>query len=338
MTGRERVLRCLESAKPDRAPRDLWMLPGAILHHGQSAIDAFRKRWPTDFVQCSAGKPRPLRSQGDPYKPGRSTDEWGCVFENLVAGVHGEVKQPLIDDWSKLSDLRPPTELLDIDIEAANAFCRTTDKFIFASGWARPFERIQFLRGSENTLMDLAEQPPEFFELLKIVHGFYLEQYQRWASTGVDALVMMDDWGSQRSLLISPDTWRRIFKPIYAQYVQVAHSAGKKFFMHSDGCIIDIYQDLVEIGVDAINSQLFCMDIEEIGRRCRGRITFWGEIDRQHILPHGTQAQVKAAVKRVYDNLWQDGGAIAQFELSSGMPLENTETVYRTWDELTSNL
>lgn len=94
--------------------------------------------------------------------------------------------------------------------------------------------------------------------------------------------MFMDDWGSMHSLLVSPDMWRARFQPLYEDYIRIAHDAGKKvFMMHSDGNITAIYEDLVEMGVDALNSQLFCMDIEELGRRFKGRITFWGEIDRQ---------------------------------------------------------
>jgi len=336
MTSRERVRRCVEFERPDRPPRDLWVLPLAEKLAGRQRIDELRRRWPGDFTQSPGCRPAGRLVRGDPAAVGQFRDEWGCIFENIQEGAHGEVKSPILDDWSKLEDVRPPRELLEVDREAVNAFCRGTDKFVFASGWARPFERVQFIRGSENVFMDLAEDAPELHELLRRVHGFFVEQYQVWAATEVDALVMMDDWGSQRSLLIHPEQWRRVFKPLYAQYVRIAHDHGKKFFMHCDGQIMDIYPDLVEIGVDAINSQLFCMDVEDLGRRFAGRITFWGEIDRQDILPRGSEAQVRAAVRRVVENLWRpEGGAIAQFELTPGMPMENAEAVYDEWRRLT---
>lgn len=186
--------------------------------------------------------------------------------------------------------------------------------------------------------MDLGEGSPEFMELLKIVHGFYRSQYEVWAGMEVDALVMMDDWGSQRSLLISPAQWREVFKPLYAEYVKIAHAGGKKFFMHSDGYIFDIYEDLIEIGVDAVNSQLFCMDIDAVGREFAGRITFWGEIDRQHILPYGTVRETEMAVERVVKHLHRpEGGVIAQFDVTTGAKMENCEAVFRTWDRLTGH-
>ena len=338
MTSRERVIRALEFDHPDRVPRDLWVLPIARLQHGQAAVDQLYKRWPTDFGGTGVGASRKLpQMRGDPYAIGQFTDGWGCTFESIQAGVIGEVKHPLIDDWSKLDDLREPTEMLNIDVDAVNAACKASDRFITAGCCARPFERCQFLRGSENLYYDLAEESAEFAELLRRVHRFYRREIEVWATTDVDAITFMDDWGSQQSLLISPAQWRRLFKPLYAEYVAIAHEHGKKALMHSDGHIFAVYEDLIEIGLDAVNSQLFCMDIEEIGRRFKGRITFWGEIDRQHILPEGSTDDVRGAVKRVVDNLYDpSGGVIAQFELGAATKLANAHEVFQAWSDLTT--
>ena len=337
MTSRERVKRCLEFDRPDRAPRDCWITPSAQPRHGEAAMQAFRERWPSDFTQPDVGRQPASRVRGNPTSIGLYVDEWGCEFENIQEGVIGEVKHPMVSDWSKLDLVQPPTEMLSVDVNAVNDFCRKTDKYTVAGGWARPFERIQFLRGTENIYYDLADESAELLELIRRVHDFDCRQYQTWAKTDCDALAMMDDWGSQRSLLISPAQWRRIFKPLYAEYVRIAHDAGKHFWMHSDGHITDIYEDLIEIGVDAINSQLFCMDIEEIGRRFAGRIAFWGEVDRQHILPHGSPADVRAAVERVVRNIWRpEGGCIAQFEFFGAVPMANADAVFQAWQELTA--
>jgi uroporphyrinogen decarboxylase len=336
MTSRERVKRCLEFDHPDRVPRDCWITPSAPARHGEAAIKAFGERWPMDFTQPNVGRQPAKRLKGNPTAIGLYVDEWGCEFENIQEGVIGEVKHPMVSDWSKLDRVQPPTELLDVDRRAVNDFCRNADRYIIAGGWARPFERIQFLRGTENVYYDLAEESSEFLELVRRVHAFDCAQYEVWAKTDCDALAMMDDWGSQRALLISPDQWRRLFKPLYAEYVRIAHDNGKHFWMHSDGYIMDIYEDLIEIGVDAVNSQLFCMDIEEIGRRFAGRIAFWGEIDRQHILPYGSTQDVRTAVERVVKNLWRpEGGCIAQFEFFGVVPMANADAVYQSWLALT---
>jgi hypothetical protein len=142
----------------------------------------------------------------------------------------------------------------------------------------------------------------------------------------------MDDWGSNIALLIDPELWRTLFKPLYRQYCEIIHDAGKYVFMHSDGFISEIIEDLVEIGVDALNAQLFCMDLEQLAERFRGRITFWGEIDRQRVLPFSKPEDVGAAVRRLRNAFKDDsGGMIAQCTWGTDVPLENVMKVYETW-------
>ncbi len=182
--------------------------------------------------------------------------------------------------------------------------------------------------------IDLAEQPAEFFQLLDQIHQFYMKELELWAKTDVDALNIMDDWGAQRALLISPRQWRKIFKPLYKDYIDLAHRHGKYLFMHSDGYTRDILPDLVELGLDAINTQIFTMDIEELGQAFAGKITFWGEIDRQHLLSFASPGDIDRAVRRVKDALYHHGGIIAQCEFSAGSKAENVYQVYQTWDEV----
>ena len=144
----------------------------------------------------------------------------------------------------------------------------------------------------------------------------------------------MDDWGSAHSLLIHPDMWRAIFKPLYQDYCDLIHKAGKHAFFHTDGFIEPIFNDLIEVGIDAINCQLFCMNIEELGRLYKGKITFWGEMDRQHILPFGSQEDIRNAVARVRSALYDpSGGVIAQCEWGKDNSRESIETVFSVWDE-----
>ena len=167
-----------------------------------------------------------------------------------------------------------------------------------------------------------------------MIHEFFVKEVECWCKTKVDAVRFSDDWGMQNRLLIRPKTWREIFKPIYAEYCRMAHDAGKFVFYHSDGNIEAIIGDLIEIGVDAMNLQLFCMDIEAIGREYKGKTTIWGEIDRQHILPFGSTADVREAVRRVrraFDN--GSGGLIAQLKWGKLDPIENIITVYDSWLE-----
>jgi hypothetical protein len=332
-TSRELVVSALELQSPRRVPRQLWTLPWAERNH-PSELAAIRNAYPDDILKCLPFLEKPLKTSGDEYAPGLYIDEWGCRFENRQWGVIGEVKDPLLKEWRDQAAVRIPEERLSLDVRQVDEFCRATDAFIYSWASVNLFERLQFIRGPENLYVDLAERPNELFVLIRRLHDFFKEELELWASTEVDALFFADDWGSQKSLLISPALWREVFKPLYREYVEIAHRNGKYAFMHSDGYITDIFPDLIEIGVDAVNSQIFCMDIGNLGRRFAGKITFWGEIDRQHLLPYGTPAEVAAAVGVAKEALYRGGGVIAQCEFGAGARPENVAAVFETWNKL----
>jgi len=333
MDARERVKRALTFGEPDRVPRDLWTLPIALNKY-QREVDVILKRFPLDIEKAEYSSPLEGYTRGDPCEIGVYIDEWGCVFKNIQNGIIGEVKDPIVQNLSDVDKVKPPYKFLGKGMGKVNEGCRKSDKFILG-GWANPFERMQFLRGTSNLFMDIAEQSPGFFELRDIVHKYYLRMIETWAETEVDGIIIVDDWGSQSSLLISPDLWRKLFKPLYKNYCELIHNAGKFVFMHSDGHIFQIYEDLIEVGVDAINSQLFCMDIKEIGNRFKGRITFWGEIDRQHTLPSENSDDARKAVRRVKKFLYdKNGGVIAQCEFGAAARPENVKAIFTEWEKV----
>ena len=336
MDSRERVYRCLEFRTPDRAPQGLWALPW-VSQYAAADLAAFQRDFPDDFTGPGGGLAPGDRAAGIPARRGTYVDDWGAVWECKEDGVVGEVKQPPLADWSALAAYRAPWEALertdwDALRRAQEQNLAGPRKFMISGTSLRPFERMQFLRGSENLFYDLAYGTAEMRRLRDLVHEFNLAELARWLTVDCDAISFMDDWGSQMNLLISPAMWRDLFKPLYREYCRLIHGAGRKVFFHSDGHIAAIYEDLIEIGVDAVNSQLFCMDIEDLGRRFRGRITFWGEIDRQWVLPFGTVEGVYRAVGRVRRALDDGrGGVIAQCEWGVHTPPANIRAVYEAW-------
>ena len=333
-TSRERVIQTLNFDHPDRIPRDMWTLPWAHTHYPAS-VEQIRQEFPMDITSAPGFLQQALITQGDPYEIGTSIDEWGCERLSIHAGIIGEIKKPLIQDWHKdLEKVRPPREFLTITPEKVNQFCASTDQFVMGGCCANPFERMQYIRGSQNMYYDIAEQPEEFFLLRDRVHGFFMELLETWCRTDVDAINLMDDWGAQEKLLISPRMWRALYKPLYQEYCDLIHSYGKYVFMHSDGHITAIYHDLVEMGVHAINSQLFIMDIEALGAAYGGKITFWGEMDRQHLLAHGTLEDIHQAVSRLYEHCYHNGGVIAQCEFGPGAKPELVHAVFDAWNKV----
>ncbi len=328
---RELVVKTLKFRSPERIPRQLWFLPWTERTYPDE-LASLRRDYPDDIVQSPAFLDIPLRTTGNEHAPGIFVDEWGCRFENRQWGIVGEAKEALLESWKDIDSLRVPEERLSVNGGKVNDFCRKAEAFVLAKTVVRPFERMQFIRKPENLYMDLAALPDELFVLIEKIHSFYKEEMELWAETDVDALFFADDWGSQNSLLISPALWRRIFKPLYRDYVDIAHRRGKFIFMHTDGYVMDIIPDLIAIGLDAINAQIFCMDIDELGRRFAGKITFWGEIDRQRLLPFGTPKEIEAAVLRIGNSLYRNGGMIGQCEFGIGARPENVAAVFAAWN------
>lgn len=127
------VMDTLEMCSHSRAPREMWTLPWADMHHPEK-LAAIRQDFPSDFT----GAPGFLReadiSRGDMYAPGKAVDAWGCEFVSIGAGAIGEVKNPQIqdEDWADAENVHIPREWLSVDVEKVNAFCRdNSGKFIF---------------------------------------------------------------------------------------------------------------------------------------------------------------------------------------------------------------
>lgn len=332
LSSRERVIKTLRYDFPDRAPRDLWALPYISLFC-QEDLENLYTQFPMDIESPQTSPGQSQKITQTVARAGQYQDEWGSTWSVGEPGVIGEVKEPALGDWARLKTFLPPWELIQQrDISSINRSCDRSDKFMLSEVTARPFERLQFLRGSQNLYFDIGYGTSQLRKLLDMVHHFYLEDIRSWCETQVDGIVFMDDWGTNSHLLINPQTWRELFKPLYREYVEMIHSVGKYAFFHSDGNIEVIFGDFIDIGIDAINSQLFCMDFERLGSVYRGKITFWGEIDRQYILPFGSTIEVESAVQRVRRAVDDGrGGVIAQCEWGKNNPKENIQAVYKAW-------
>jgi len=313
----------------------MWILPWAHIYESES-VKEITADFPDDIIwDMPVPYKTPPQKSGNLYEIGTFIDEWGCEFTSIRRGYVGEVKKPLVfgENWEDADKIRFPVEMLDIDVDAVNAYCAGTDKFVVQTDMIRVFERLQFIRGTPELFIDIAEENEGMLTFIKKLHDFNCRAVEAWCKTDIDAIFLMDDWGSQNALLINPKTWVSMFKSLYAEYCQIAKKHSKKVFMHSDGYTIDIIPHLIEIGVDAANLQLFCVGVENLAPH-KGKLTFWGEICRQHILPHASLDRVQQVVQSVYETLWDNGGCIAQCEFGPGAKPENVYKVFDAWSKL----
>jgi len=324
----ERVIASITFGKPDRIPTDLWPLPTAFMRHG-GAMDELVDKYPIDFVRRRCD----VNNLDGRMREGEYTDEWGCVWLNHTPGIFGMVVKYPLEDYRALDTLKPPFDWLKKSVENDTAAHPEPGKFW--NGWGGDFfHRMCWMRGMENVMYDLMDGRSEVYRLRDILLDFFGTQVSMVVKSDVNGVCFADDFGSQQQLLLPPKLWREFIKPVYKELVGICKSAGKYVFFHSDGVIHEIIDDLIEIGVDALNSQIWCMGgPEEVGSRFAGRIAFWGELDRQQTVPYGTPDDIRAAAERMKKSLCVNGaGLIGQAEVDGLTSIENIEAILTAWN------
>lgn len=206
------------------------------------------------------------------------------------------------------------------------------DKFRLAGlGWGL-FEISWNLRGFENILIDSITEPEFYEELLDKVMNLYLAFVEYTADLPVDGIMFGDDWGDQRGVILGPDRWRRFIKPRWAKIYDAVHAHGKLVFSHCCGSIADIMPDVIEIGLDVLESvqpEARGMNPYELKKKWGDKITFWGGLGSQSTIPFGTPDEIKTEVHRLCTEMGRGGGYILAPAkgLQPETPVENAVAV-----------
>jgi hypothetical protein len=242
-------------------------------------------------------------------RPRKGVDEWGAVWDNIGNMSLGEVKDFPLKDWKdfdklNIPDINKPSRWKHLE----NIREQAGDKFILANGITL-YERVHFVRGLENTWMDIYDHPDELGKLIDFLVEMSISAIKKFAALGVDGYIFPDDWGLQNRLMIAPEKWREIWKPRYARIFKAVHDAGMLAFLHSCGYIVDILDDLIEIGLDVIQmDQQENMGLELIGERFGGRITFYCPVDIQNTMVYGSLDDIRAYCRKMVKSLGRSTG------------------------------
>jgi len=332
ITSRDRVIRTLHHEPVDRAPRDLWATPAVETLRGDE-LSEMNFRYPSDILRPDFRYARGHRAMGAPYEVGQYADEWGCVWQVARRGTLGEQTHWPLADLRQLASFRPPFEILEkADFAAANRSCEATSRFVLAWSEVRPLERLRLLHGAEATLADLASGARPIRDLLAMLHDFHCRELSLWAASNVDGVVFADDWPSGQGLLLPPQVFRDVFRPLYVEYCQILRAQDKFVFFRSGGDIGAVFEDLVGSGVDAIHWPLLAMNLDWLAGRFGGRVTFWGGFDHLGVLTRGTPDDVRAAVRRMRAALdFGRGGLIAQCQWGDDTPFRNLAAALEQW-------
>ena len=266
-------------------------------------------------------------------------DNWKCGFDMWQEGISPQV-YPLADFENAIKTYEfPDPNAPGLTDWAEETVRKWSDRYVVASYQVTCLlERMQAMLGYENCLFALAddEVEDEVEYLLDKITDYQVEMAKRYVKMGVTCGRTGDDYGSQRSMMISPSMWRERFKPRLQRIIDVYKDAGLPHIHHSCGNIIPIIPDLIEMGVDVLNNvQPEAMPRSEI-KHFRGQITFYGGISTQDILPHGTPEEIYEEVRSCLEDFGSDTGMILSTGISvvSDVPLENVNALFSAFNEL----
>jgi uroporphyrinogen decarboxylase len=199
------------------------------------------------------------------------------------------------------------------------------DRFrVFQIGFSL-YERAWTLRGMQNLLMDFYDHPKFVQELFNTIADYNITQLMEASKYDIDAVYFGDDWGQQRGLLMGPKLWREFIYPVLERMYHAVHKVGKYVFIHSCGDVDELFEDLIALGVNCFNPfQPEVMDVPDLLRKYRHRLTFHGGLSTQKVLPYGTIDEVRAETCRLLE-LGRQGGYIfaPAHDVEGDVPVEN---------------
>ena len=359
MTPRERLRAALEHREPDRVPidiggsyatginivayealkRHLGLESETVVASRRSQIamveEDIRRRLAIDTYPLF---PRAPEGSEVIYPDGSYRDEWGVLRRKPEGGHYYVVEAPLAGEIS-LADLssfpwpdaHDPGYLRGLAEEDRKAR-QETDYALILSLPVGFVHQSQFMRGYEAWLMDLVLEPSRAEALMDHILEIHLAIIGRMLEAvegDVDVVLYADDVAFQDRLMVSPELYGRLIKPRQQRLMQFIKAKTRaKILYHTCGAVYPLIGDFIEIGVDILNpiqTTAHGMDIRRIKGKFGGDLCFWGGIDTQHLLPHGSPQEVASATQEVIACLGQGGGYVlsAANNIQADVPPQN---------------
>ena len=251
------------------------------------------------------------------------TTEDGCIVNEFgmkmrQGPLYMEVVEPPLAGTSSEADIMThpfPDPYADGRMDDARSYTEKYKDVYFIVGDLELtiFEMSWHLVGLEKFMMDMAMGEAYVGALLDRVMEFSIAIGKQLVALGVDGIWVGDDFGAQNGMMISPNMWRQTFKPRHAEVFQELQTANPELIImyHTDGAVSPILEDLIEIGVDVFNPvqpNVPGHEPEVLKSQLGDRLSFWGAIDQQHLLPTGTPEEIEADVAEKIRVLGAGGG------------------------------
>lgn len=331
MKPRERVATALDHEQPDRPPfqatfapetaarlRAELKLPSVSAHnpYGAGNPHDLETALHEDLLLTSVGWSNSYyeRKQDD-------LDEWGVGWRSVPYSTpygqgryHEAISHPLADARA-LGSYRPPNPNREqLYAHATHTLFSYQDEYWIVGGtMATIFDTAWALRGLEQLLMDFVADPDLAQEILDIPYHYHRTAAERLARMGVDMIFLGDDIAHHTGMLMSPQHWRRFLKPRLAELIVSLRAINPelKIAYHSDGNLVPIVPELIEIGIDVLHPvQPGAMNVAVLKREYGRSLSLWGTLDEQHTLPFGSESEIRREVAERSRILGEGGGLI----------------------------
>jgi uroporphyrinogen-III decarboxylase len=336
LNSRERVNRTFRFQETDRPACDL--MQGVVwvelqdyfkLKYGIAANEDVIRKLDPDFVWTLMNRDWRWTLSTNISVPGRQVTEikMGASVGPLAGVTHDQIM--------KLKFLNLDYYLPD-DYPAYRA--NYPDKaIVFWPGWLPLFWSACEAFGSEEAMVLMMCEPDIFEAFIRILHETTMEIILKGlpeAAGYCDCCLLGDDFATQNAMMIAPEYWRKYIKPYLAEQVRVIRDSGMYVMYHSCGSVRPVLPDLIDIGINALSvfqTTAAGMDAESIARDFGGRLAFYGGIDVQKLLSHGSRQDVRAAVRnnvRIFEPC--GGYFVANSHFIPDIKIENLETMFKT--------
>ena len=337
MTRRERILMALSGGKPDRPPIAFdshgHSLDGVFKHYGVSDKNGLYEKAGID---------------------GFSVWEWNAVMGRYMGGKKKAADGVELDFWGNSSqqhygleacdsttalEEHPWPRIEDFDfspIPSQVQAIKAKDMVVSAGHVGLGYQMHNMLRGNEKALYDVCDESymAAFTKKLGDFTFAYLEALLQAGAGGIEVLRGDDDVGTMDRLMISPEMWRRYYKPLWREAIRIIHAYGAKFWFHSCGHIRPLWEDLIEIGVDCWNpfpEYVKGNEHREIQALRKDRLALDGGVSH-FVLGNGSIRDVEIETKRVLDLFAPDGGLLIgpSQVFTEDIPTENIVAFFET--------
>lgn len=335
MLSKERVRTALSHQQPDRVPINITFVPEIAqkLREKFNITGDVGAYMGNDAVTAPGGFETSYYQEGDQY-----VCRYGVRWKNVhnQFGAYTEmVEHPLAGDKKKLADWNIPdyNEPTQYDALRGQVERYGAEKWVVGTITCTIFETAWGLRGLEQLLADMVEDEDYTNELFDKVMEFPLNAGSKYVDLGVDMVWIGDDVAMQMGMLMSPAMFRKYLKPRFERIVSAYKQRNKdlKVMYHSCGNPTKVIDDLIEVGIDVLHSlQPSAIDLAETKKNFGDRISLWGGMDIQRIMPMGTPKEIEAEVKRLVEVCGQGGGYVLApaHHIQADTPLENVFAFY----------